>query len=120
MKSPSRPSFPVHYAQPIKSMIAVCLMIALPLLAFNLQAQSSTAVWDSAANPTQPSDGLWSDSANWTTGIVPGINTSVVFDNTGQVPCLINGTTATCWHVKIGQDGTRSVGTLLITNGGTL
>lgn len=100
-------------------MIMACIMVALPLLAANLQAQSSTAVWDSSANPTQPSDGLWTDSANWNTGIVPGINTSVVFDNTGQVPCIINGTTATCWHVNIGQDGTGSVGTLIITNGGT-
>ena len=100
-------------------MIAACIMIALPMLAINLQAQNITAVWDSAANPTQPSDSLWSDPANWGTGLVPATNVVVVFDSTGQVPCTINATTAACWRMNIGQDGTGSVGSLIITNGGT-
>ncbi|MGA2871174.1 MAG: hypothetical protein ABSF34_18685, partial [Verrucomicrobiota bacterium] len=120
MKSPCRPSFRVAYAQPVKSMIAACMMIALPMLAINLQAQNITNIfWQSANNPTQPSDGLWSDPANWNPVRVPTTNDSVIFDSTGQVPCTINATAAICWHMNIGQDGTGSVGTLIITNGGT-
>jgi hypothetical protein len=90
------------------------------MLAINAKAQSASTVWNPAANPVQPSDGLWSDSANWTAELLPSTNDLVVFDVAGAVPCVIDSTSviATCWRMNIGQDGAGSAGTLIITNGG--
>lgn len=95
-------------------------LVALPMLTLTAKAQSATTVWNPAENPKQPSDGLWTDPANWSTDLVPNTNDVVVFDVIGAIPCVIDNTAgiATCWRMNIGQDGAGSLGTLIVTNGG--
>lgn len=72
-------------------------------------------VWNPAANPV--TTGLWSDSANWTSALVPGDVTFVTFNVPDAIPCIVTNA-AVAGVVRIGSGGPG--GTLIITNGASL
>lgn len=45
------------------------------------EAQLTTTVWNPAANPS--GNGLWTESANWTGGVVPNSSNKVVLNISG-------------------------------------
>jgi hypothetical protein len=71
--------------------------------------------WDPATNPS--GRGLWSESANWTGGVVPGNVTEVRFNLLDAIPCTVTNA-AFAKVVRLGLGGPG--GTLIITNGGSL
>ena len=94
-----------------------CLILATSfLLGAALCAQAQTATtWNPAANP--PGTGLWSESANWTGGVVPSSTNKVVFNVSGARACVVNSAVR-AGQVVAGDNGDG--GTLIITNGGSL
>jgi hypothetical protein len=72
--------------------------------------------WDPAANPS--GNGLWSESANWTGGFLPGNVTLARFNILDAIPCTVTNA-AVARVVRMGVDGGPG-GTLIITNGGSL
>src|ERR1035438_8196521 len=97
--------------RPVKRTVVAC-MIAKSLLALNTQAQVVTTSWAPGTNP-----GLWSVPANWSTLLVPGTNN---FANLSTaIPCVLDATAgaATCNRMNL-ADGSGSMGTLIVTNGG--
>jgi hypothetical protein len=72
-------------------------------------------VWNPAANPA--TTGLWSESANWTSALVPGDVTFVTFNVPDAIPCTVTNA-AVASVVRIGSGGPG--GTLIITNGASL
>lgn len=93
------------------------LLTAAVLLAatFITHAQLTTTVWNPAANPG--GNGLWSESGNWTGGVVAGSTNKVVFNVSGARACVVNGA-VNAGQVVAGDNGPG--GTLIITNGGSL
>jgi hypothetical protein len=72
-------------------------------------------VWNPALNPI--TDGLWNDSANWSGGVSPTNVTTVLFNVSDAIPCVVtNAAFARLLRVGINGPG----GTLIITNGGSL
>lgn len=76
---------------------------------------AQTAVWDPAAN--DPSDGLWSTAANWTTAAVP-VDIKVVFNVADAMACTVDSDVGTITQLVQGDGGDGS--TLIIANGGVL
>lgn len=79
------------------------------------EAQLTMTVWNPAANPS--GNGLWSESANWTGGVVPNSTNKVVFNVSGARACLLSNAVS-AGQVVIGDNGPG--GTLIVTNGGSL
>jgi hypothetical protein len=93
-----------------------CLTAGLLLCAIMCaRAQLATTVWNPAANP--PGNGGWSESANWTGGLVPNVTNKVVFNVTGARACVVSSAVG-AGQVVAGDNGPG--GTLIITNGGSL
>lgn len=81
----------------------------------NLYLPPAQDVWNPAANPA--TTGLWSESANWTSLIVPGDVTFVTFNVPDAIPCTV-ANAAVASVVRVGSGGPG--GTLIITNGASL
>ncbi len=96
----------------MRTLLTACL-VAAPLIAATVNAQTTT-VWNPAANPT--TTGLWSESANWTGGVVPDYSYKVVFNVAGASPCTVKSV-ATPGQLVMGDGGP---GTVIIGTGGTL
>lgn len=96
----------------LKTLIAACL-VAVPLLAVQVHAQTTT-VWNPAANPT--TQGRWNEGANWTLGTVPGSGDKVVFNVVGAIPCVVNSV-ASASQLVIGDGGP---GAITVAGGGSL
>jgi hypothetical protein len=79
------------------------------------EAQLTTTVWNPAANPS--STGLWTESANWTGGVVPNSTNKVVFNVSGASACVVTGA-VTAGQVSSGDNGPG--GTLIVTNNASL
>src|SRR5580765_6774174 len=79
------------------------------------EAQLTTTVWNPAANPS--GNGLWTESANWTGGVVANNTNKVVLNISGARPCVVN-TSVNAGQVAAGDNGPG--GFLIVTNGGTL
>lgn len=92
--------------------LSVGLLLGAPLCA---QAQLTTTVWNPAANPL--GNGLWSESANWTGGKVPGITNKVVFNVPGARECVVSSPVR-AGQVVAGDNGPG--GTLIVSDGGSL
>jgi hypothetical protein len=88
------------------------LLLGAPLCA---KAQLTTTVWNPAANPS--GNGLWSESANWTGGKVPGSTNKVVFNVSGARDCLVNSPVR-AGQVVAGDNGPG--GNLIVSDGGSL
>lgn len=73
-------------------------------------------VWNPAANPA--TTGLWRESANWTSALIPGNVTVVTFNVPDAIPCIVD-IAATARYIAMGNSGGPG-GTLIITNGGSL
>jgi hypothetical protein len=95
-----------------------CLTLATSFLLcaeMGAAAQLTTTVWNPAANPS--GNGLWSESANWTHGVVPNSTNKVVFNVSGARACVLSSA-VTAGQVVAGDNGPG--GTLIVTTGGSL
>jgi len=79
------------------------------------EAQLTTTAWNPAANPS--GNGLWTESANWTSGVVPSITNKVGFNVAGARACVISS--AVLAGQLVGGDNGPG-GTVIVTNGGSL
>ncbi|MGN6553708.1 MAG: glycoside hydrolase family 71/99-like protein [Verrucomicrobiota bacterium] len=79
------------------------------------EAQLTTTVWNPAANPS--GNGLWTESANWTGGVVPNSTNKVVLNISGARACVV-ASPVTVGQMVAGDGGPGS--TIIITNGGSL
>jgi len=87
----------------------------LLVIVMRAEAQLTTTAWNPAANPS--GNGLWTESANWTSGIAPGITNKVGFNVAGARTCVISG--AVQAGQLVGGDNGPG-GAVIITNGGSL
>ncbi len=78
-------------------------------------AQLTTTVWNPAANPA--GNGLWTEIANWTGGVVPSSTNKVVLNVSGARACVVSNAVK-AGQVVAGDNGPG--GTLIVTNGGSL
>lgn len=93
-----------------------CLTAGLLLgVALCAEAQLTTTVWNPAANPA--GNGLWSESANWTGGMVPHSTNKVVLNVAGARACMVSSAVS-AGQVVAGDNGPG--GTLIVANGGSL
>lgn len=81
----------------------------------NLVLAPAQDVWNPAANPS--TTGLWNESANWTSALVPGDVTFVTFNVPDAIPCIVTNA-AVAAVVRIGSGGPGGI--LIITNGASL
>jgi hypothetical protein len=92
-------------------------LAAAPLLALNLQAQTTDS-WRPSANTS--THGLWSEAANWSLGFLPGMTPApgykADFNSSSQIPCFLNSAGAPTTLVM----GDNGPGNLIIQNGGSL
>src|ERR1035441_4972349 len=99
----------------MKTRIVPC-MVAVSLLALNLQAQTTDS-WRPANNAS--THGLWSEAANWSLGFLPGVDPApgykADFNSNAQIPCFVNGAVLTA-QLMIGDNGP---GDVIILNGGS-
>ena len=79
------------------------------------EAQLTTTAWNPAANPS--GNGLWTESANWTSGVVPSITNKVGFNVSGARACVISS--AVVVGQLVGGDNGPG-GAVIVTNGGSL
>jgi len=66
------------------------------------EAQLTTTVWNPAANPS--GNGLWSESANWTGGLVPHSTNKVVLNVSGARACRVSSAVM-AGQVVVGDNG---------------
>jgi len=92
--------------------LAISLFLSAALCA---EAQLTTTVWNPAANPG--GNGLWSEGANWTGGVVANSTNKVVLNVSGARACVVNSA-VNAGQVVAGDNGAG--GTLIVTNGGSL
>ncbi len=93
--------------------LAVWFLLCAGTLA---RAQLTATTWNPAANPTQPSDNVWTTPGNWSGDLAP-TNGYKAYFNAGAAPCVVNGTVGGC-QISIGDGGPGGV--LIVTNGGNL
>jgi len=93
-------------------MLAAAIFLGASL---GTQAQLTTTVWNPAANPS--GTGLWTESANWTGGVVPTATNKVVFNVPGATDCMVESA-VTAGQVVLGDNGPG--GLLTVANGGSL
>jgi hypothetical protein len=93
------------------------LLFSVPLLALNLQAQTTDS-WRPANNGS--TNLWWSTAANWSLGHPPGVSPApgekADFNSSSQIPCWLNSAVLPA-QVVIGDNGP---GNLVIVNGGSL
>jgi hypothetical protein len=92
--------------------LAAGLLLGIALCA---QAQLTTTVWNPAANPA--GSGLWSESANWTGGLVPNATNKVVLNVAEARACMVTSAVR-AGQVVAGDNGPG--GTFIVTDGGSL
>lgn len=82
----------------------------------DLYVAPEQSIWNPALN-TEDQNGLWSNSSNWSGGILPGNPTTVLFNVADAIPATLTNAAAVK-AVRIGINGPG--GALVITNGGSL
>src|SRR3954471_17816071 len=92
--------------------LAICLLCCTAMWA---KAQLTTIVWNPAANPS--GNGLWSESANWTSGKVANNTNKVVLNVSAARACVVTSAVS-AGQVAGGDNGPGGI--LIVTNGGSL
>ena len=95
-----------------RSILAAGLLFSAALCA---GAQLTTTVWNPAANPS--GHGLWTETANWTGGVVPNNTNKVVLNISGARACVVSSAIS-AGQLVAGDNGPG--GTLIFTNGASL
>jgi len=92
-------------------------LIIFALLSMSIGVIAQTTVWNPAAN--HPSDGLWTTSANWTSG-VPVDGSKVVFNVQDAIDCIVDTDVSADIQIVQGDGGTTDGSVIHIKNGGVV